>query len=175
MSNRAENYADAFFAIASAEGQLATVERELSSVAQAVASNDVLRTSLADPAYPAAQRQQVIEQLLDGKASTTTTALVSMLVAAGRIGDLSEIASALVGRSAASRNKVVAEVRSAVALSADQTARLAAALTQATGKDVEVSVVIDPSVLGGIVTQIGDTVIDGSVRHRLDKMREALA
>ena len=175
MSNRTQYYAEAFFTIATAEGNLATVEAELSTVAQAVASNDALRTSLSDPAYPAAQRQQVVEELLGGKVSSTTTALVSMLVAAGRIGDLQEIVSALVGRSAAGRNKVVAEVRSAVPLTGDQSARLSAALTKATGKDVEVKVVIDPSVLGGIVTQIGDTVIDGSVRHRLDKMREALA
>jgi F-type H+-transporting ATPase subunit delta len=69
----------------------------------------------------------------------------------------------------------VAEVRSAVPLSADQTTRLAAALATATGKAVEIKVVIDPSVLGGLVTQIGDTVIDGSVRHRLNQVREAIA
>ncbi len=175
MSNRSQYYAEAFYAIASAEGALGTVEAELSSVAQAIATNDTLRSSLSDPAFPAAQRQQVVEELFGGKVSSTTTALVSMLVAAGRIGDLGDIVSSLVGRSAAGRNKVVAEVRSAVPLSADQSARLTDALTKATGKDVEVKVVIDPSVLGGIVTQIGDTVIDGSVRHRLDKMREALA
>jgi F-type H+-transporting ATPase subunit delta len=174
-SNRAQYYAEAFHAIASAEGDLATVEAELSAVSQAIAANDGLRTSLSDPAFPAAQRQQVIEDLFGGKVSATTTALVSMLVAGGRIGELADIVSALVGRSAAGRNKVVAEVRSAVPLTADQSARLGAALKTATGKDVEVKVVIDPSVLGGIVTQIGDTVIDGSVRHRLDKMREALA
>jgi F-type H+-transporting ATPase subunit delta len=101
--------------------------------------------------------------------------LVSLAVGAGRGADLPAIVRALVERSAASRNKAVAEVRSAVPLSTDQTTRLAAAIKSATGKDVEIKVVIDPSVLGGLVTQIGDTVIDGSVRHRLNQVREAIA
>ena len=50
--------------------------------------------------------------------------------------------------------------------------RLATALGRATGKDVEVKVIVDPTVLGGLVARIGDTVIDGSVRHRLEQMKE---
>jgi F-type H+-transporting ATPase subunit delta len=59
-------------------------------------------------------------------------------------------------------------------LSDDQRERLAAALSQATGKNIDVKVILDPSVLGGVVAQIGDTVIDGSVRHRLNQLREVL-
>ena len=72
--------------------------------------------------------------------------------------------------SAAEANKEVAEVRSAVALTDDQKVRLAEALGKATGKQVELKVVIDPSVLGGVVAQVGDTVIDGSVRSKLDQL-----
>ena len=74
---------------------------------------------------------------------------------------------------ASAGNRVVAEVRSAVDLDDDQKRRLAASLKQATGKDVDIVVVIDPSVMGGVVTQIGDTVIDGSIRARLSKLRES--
>jgi F-type H+-transporting ATPase subunit delta len=69
---------------------------------------------------------------------------------------------------------VVAEVRSAVPLDEDQRTRLAAALGRATGRAVDVKVVIDPEVLGGVVAQVGDTVIDGSVRARLDELRERI-
>ncbi len=65
-------------------------------------------------------------------------------------------------------------MRSAVPLNDDQRKRLAEALGNATGKQVEVKVVVDPSVLGGIVAQVGDTVIDGSVRSRLDQLKQAL-
>jgi F-type H+-transporting ATPase subunit delta len=69
--------------------------------------------------------------------------------------------------------KEVAEVRSAVELTADQQDRLAKALNAATGKQVTIKVIVDPSVLGGIVAQVGDTVIDGSVRSRLEQLRNA--
>jgi F-type H+-transporting ATPase subunit delta len=76
--------------------------------------------------------------------------------------------------SAAEANKEVAEVRSAIPLTDDQRKRLAEALGEATGKQVEVKVVIDPTVLGGAVATVGDTVIDGSVRTRLDRLKNAL-
>ena len=59
-------------------------------------------------------------------------------------------------------------------LDGDQEARLARALSQALGKRLEVKVIVDPSVMGGLVARVGDTVIDGSVRHRLDQLREVL-
>ena len=74
-------------------------------------------------------------------------------------------------QSAAANGREVAEVRSAVALSDDQKTRLATSLKAATGKDVDVKVILDPSVLGGVVTTIGDTVIDGSVRSRLAQVK----
>ena len=75
---------------------------------------------------------------------------------------------------AAEANKAVAEVRTAVALNQDQQDRLAKALGEATGRQVTLKVVIDPSVLGGVVAQVGDTVIDGSVRTKLERLRKAL-
>ncbi len=175
MSAVVQSYADAFYTVAAAEGQLATIEDELFQFGQALEANDQLRTALADPSVPASRRQQVVEDLLGRQASNATIGLVSLAVGAGHAADLPAIVRALVERSAASRNNAVAEVRSAVPLTADQTTRLAAAIRAATGKNVEIKVVIDPSVLGGIVTQIGDTVIDGSVRHRLNQVREAIA
>ena len=68
----------------------------------------------------------------------------------------------------------MAEVRSAIPLTDDQKSRLADALGKATGKLVEVKVIIDPSIQGGIVAQVGDTVIDGSVRHRLEQLKQSL-
>jgi F-type H+-transporting ATPase subunit delta len=167
-------YAEALFGVARAEGTLGDVEDELFRFSQTLQGNDDLRTALTDASIPAARRQQIVEDLLDGKASSTTVALVSMVVGTGRTRDLPGIISRLVQMSAAEANKEVAEVRSAVPLTDDQRTRLAKALGQATGKDVEVKVVVDPSVLGGIVAQVGDTVIDGSVRRRLDQLRNSL-
>ena len=68
-----------------------------------------------------------------------------------------------------------AEVRSAVPLDDEQRQRIAQALSRATRKQVEVKVIVDESVLGGIVATIGDTVIDGTVRHRLDQLKEQIS
>ena len=166
-------YAQALLNVAAAEGSSREFEAELSQVAKVVGSSEELRTALSDGNIPAGKRQQIVEELLGGKASRVTTSLVSMIVGAGRGADLSRIADRVVQLGAQQRGKVAAEVRSAVPLTDEQQARLAEALKTSTGKDVEVNVVIDPSVMGGLVTQIDDQIIDGSVRSRLGQLREA--
>jgi F-type H+-transporting ATPase subunit delta len=173
MSDRSNLYADAFFTLIQAEGNANEVTDELFRFSQTVEGSEELRQALTDPHIEVSRRQQSVEDLLGGRATPLTTSLVSMVVANGRVRELPEIVDRLLNRSAAAGEKVVAQVRSAVELSDDQKSRLAAALTQSTGQQVEVVVVVDPSVLGGIVTQIGDTVIDGSVRQRLSQLRES--
>ena len=170
---RALTYASALLDVARSEGVLNDVEEELFRFSRLLEGNDELRTTLTDAALPVSGRQQIVEDLLAGKATPLTTSLVSTVVANGRVRELPEIVERLLDINAATGEKVIAQVRSAVALSDDQKSRLAAALAESTGKQVEVVVEVDPSVLGGIVTQIGDTVIDGSVRQRLSQLRES--
>lgn len=167
------SYAEAIAAVAKAEGKSSVVENELYSVAAAIASSDELRTKLSDTSLPVALRLQVLEDLLGAKANPTTVSLVSLLVANGRVGDIDAIVSAAGVRSAEARGEAVAEVRSAVPLTDDQLSRLAAALKAKTNRDVAIRNIVDPSVVGGIVTQIGDTLFDGSVRTRLTQLRDA--
>jgi F-type H+-transporting ATPase subunit delta len=159
------------FAVAQAEGSLDEVEDELFRFARSLEGNEALRSVLTDDMVPASRRQAIVEDLLGDKASPVTTSLVSFVIGAGRGRDLTAIVDRLLQRAASSKQRTVAEVRSAVPLSADQQERLAAALANATGKDVALKVVVDPSVVGGIVAQVGDQVIDGSVRHRLDQLK----
>ena len=166
-----EAYATALFEIAQADGTLALVEDELFRVARAFESNEQLRNTLSDTTIPADRRQQVAEQLLGSKASNTTTQLVSLVVGSGQVRDLPAIVDSLVKRASAEKQQQVAEVRSAVALSDDQKSRLTAALTKVTGKPVNLKIVIDPSVLGGLVAVVGDEVIDDTVRTRLDQLK----
>lgn len=171
--NRITAYADAAFGIARAEGALAEVEDEMFRLGRVYESNEELRSTLTDPRLPAARRQQIVEDLLDGKATTATVAIVSMIVGAGRSADLPKIAQDLVQRSATERGEAVAEVRSAVPLTDEQLSRLAEALKARTNLDVTVKNIVDPTVMGGVITQIGDSVLDGSVRTRLNQLRDA--
>jgi len=173
-ATRVDAYASALFEVARAEGALDTVEEELFRVARTFEGSDDLRANLTDQAIPVELRQGVVEKLLGGRAAPVTTALVSFVVGAGRARDLPAIIDRLVERVAEERAEVVAEVRSAIALNDEQRGRLATALSEATKKKVSVKVIVDPSVLGGLVASIGDTVIDGSIRHRLDQLKETL-
>ena len=172
--NRIEGYARALFEIARAEGTLDEVEDELFRFARSYESSDALRNALTDEQIPAAKRQAIVEDLLGGKATSTTTQLVSMVIGSGRGRDLPAIVDKLVARASSAKNLEVAEVRTAVPLTVDQQSRLAAALTNATGKQLNLKVVVDPSVIGGIVATVGDTVIDGSVRTRIDQLKSRL-
>ena len=172
--DRTTAYAEALFAVAKAEGPLAEVSDELFRIAQVVRGNDELRDTLADPHIPTVTRLQIIEDILDGKATPATVSLVSMVTANGRIRDLPAIVDEFVATAAREASKEVAEVRSAIPLTDDQKSRLADALGKATGKQVEIKVIIDPSIKGGLVSQVGETVIDGSVRRRLDQLRNTL-
>jgi F-type H+-transporting ATPase subunit delta len=170
-----EGYARALFEVARAEGTLDEVEDELFRFARTYESSDTLREALTDEMVPAAMRQAVVEDLLGGgKATPTTMQLVSMVVGSGRGRDLPAIIDSLVQRASSAKNLEVAEVRSAVALTDDQQTRLKAALANATGKQVTLKVVVDPSILGGVVATVGDTVIDGSVRTRVDQLKSRL-
>jgi len=172
-SPRIDAYAAAIFAVAHAEDPLGEVEDELFRVARVIEGNDELMSTLSDPHIEPARRQQIVVDLLGGRAQPATVNLVGLVVGNGRARDLPAIVDAVIGLGAASREAAVAEVRSAIALTDEQTTRLAEALGQATGKNIEVKVVVDPSVQGGLVAQVGDTVIDGTTRRRLEQLRTA--
>jgi F-type H+-transporting ATPase subunit delta len=172
--SRIEGYARGLFEIARAEGTIDEVEDELFRFARLYESSDELRNSLTDESIPGATRQSIILDLLGGKATSTTVQLISMVIGSGRARDLPAIVDKLVARASAAKNLEVAEVRTAVALTPDQETRLAAALANATGKEVNLKVIVDPSVLGGVVATVGDTVIDGSVRTRIEQLKSRL-
>ena len=171
---RVRGYAAAIFEMARGEGVMDRVEGELFRVARALEGSDELKEALSDQRLPLARKQAVIDDLLSARAHQLTTAFVSFAVGLGRAGDLAAIADELTARSAAARGQAVAEVRSAIPLDDAAVDRLARGLAARIGNQVEVRVVLDESILGGLVATVGDTVIDGSLRRRLLRLREAV-
>ena len=169
-----DGYARGLFEVARAEGTLDEVEDELFRFARSYESSEELRSTLSDDQIPPGKRQAIVEDLLGGRATPTTTQLVSMVVGSGRSRDLPAIIDRMVQRAASSKDREVAEVRSPVELTPDQQDRLKAALANATGKNVNLKVIVDPSVIGGLVATVGDTVIDGTVRTHLDQLKSRL-
>jgi len=172
--DRVSGYAAGLLELARAEGVATRVSDELYRIARALETSSDLRLTLGDPRLPLERKQGIAADLLGGRVLPLTLNLVNLVVAGGRSRDLPAIADELAARAAAERDRAIAEVRTAFELDEETVQRLAAALSRATGKQVEVKTVIDPSLLGGVVARVGDTVIDGSLRHRLEGLRQAL-
>jgi F-type H+-transporting ATPase subunit delta len=171
---RVKGYAEAILAVAEAEGDLENVEDELFRFGRIVESRPDLREALTDPALPADRKTAVVDDLLEGKASKNTVALLNFLLQQGRARELPRIIQALSDLAAERRRTAIAEVRTAVPLDEFRRARLQEALSKATGRNVELRVLVDASVMGGVVARIGDQVFDGTVRRKLEVAREQL-
>ena len=165
-------YAEALFRVVQAEGELDRVEDELYRFGKVLESNNDLKQALSDKSIDRAQRIKLLDDLLADKVSPHTLGLLSFVVEQGRGRQLPQILEELSNIAAEARQSVVAEVRSAVPLDDSQTKQLEKALSEATRKNVTVKTLVDPSVLGGVVAKIGDTVIDGSIRRRLEQLKE---
>lgn len=172
QAGRVDGYAAALLDIAKAESGDVDLVDEMHAAAKALSGNAELIEALKDPRVPGERKQGIVNDLLDAHASPVTVAAMNFVVSAGQAKSLSDIASRLAEMSADAEGEVVAEVRAPMELSESQVERLQAALSGATNKKVQVKVVVDPSVVGGLVAKVGDTVLDGSIQGRFGELRE---
>jgi F-type H+-transporting ATPase subunit delta len=175
MGDTVEGYATALFEVARAEDALDRVGDELFRFSRAVEQAPDLRSALTDPGSGDESKTAILRELLGDRAHPVTQRLLDLVVESGHVRELTRIVDEFVAKASAAGQASVAEVRVATPISEDQRWRLAEALSRAKGRPVDVKVIVDPSVLGGVVTTIGDEVIDGSVRRRLEQLRASLA
>ena len=171
-SDRLAGYASALMDIARAEGDVDAFVDEFYSAAMTISGTPELRETLTDARIPVGRKQGIVEDLLGPLVDNVVVASINFVIAVGETRSLEEIASRVAQLVAEHEGSVVAEVQSAVALDAGQVARLEAALSKATGKRVQAKVVTDPTLMGGLVAKIGDTIFDGSVKSRFADVRE---
>jgi F-type H+-transporting ATPase subunit delta len=178
-NDRVEGYATAVLEkIREADNRdraLAEIEDELFRFVRIVGGSERLSEALSTRAVEGLARPALVRDLLDGKADAATVRLAAYAAVVGRPGDYLQLLDKLVDRVAAETQRRVAEVRAAAELTEAQQDRLRQALSRIVGQSVEVRVVVDSSVLGGFVATIGDTVIDGSARRRLELLKDRLA
>jgi len=162
-------------AAADETGHLDDVEDELFRFSRVVSGSPELRAALTSLQAPASAKRELLDTLLGGKVTASSLRLIAAAVVHPRGRNL-ELRLADYARLVAEwRERLIAVVRVAVPLGADDRERLAAALTAAFGRGVHLDVLIDPDVLGGISVRIGDEFIDGSVASRLAALRRQLA
>lgn len=151
-------------------GTLDETEDELFRFARLVESDPELRNAFSDRSMPLSARQDLVSDLLSGRAGQATVALARRAVVA-RERTFAHTIEGYVDLAAAQRNRVVATVRVARPLDPGQRTRLQAALARQVGRDLVVQEVIDPDVLGGVRVELGDEVVEGTVAGRLDEAR----
>ena len=168
----ARRYAQAYFDLAEAAGGIDTWGRELSRVAEALSDPDVAR-ALDNPRLRSAQRAQLAAALLEGSRKEAGN-LVRLMLERGRIAVLPAVVTHYQRLADRASGVTRAEVISAVAVDEATATRIRQTLSDRIGGAVETTVSQDPDILGGLVIRIGDRVIDGSVRTRLQQLRTAL-
>jgi F-type H+-transporting ATPase subunit delta len=171
----ARRYAKALLLIGKEDGQAETYREELSSFAALVGSERALEQAISNPLYNASDRRKVLDAILGRLSlSKVMSSFLMLLFDKGRIGFLDKIDEFY--RKLADELKGVARASlvSAAALSSDTVEKIRAALSRKTGQDVILEVEQDPALIGGLVTRIGDLVLDGSIKTQLLNMRETL-
>lgn len=174
VRDRISGYAERLLGELADSVEIDTVEDELFAVARALDSHPELRRVIDDPAAELPGRLGIVDDLFGGRVGPTTLRLVRYVLRAGHVRDLVGTYEWLVELAALERGRRLAEVRVAVDLDDAERSRLAAALGRLVDRPVEVRVVLDPSVIGGMLVTVGDLVIDGTVRLRLERLRDLL-
>ncbi len=163
------------FMAAEASGRIDTVEEELFRFARAIDANADLQMALTNPATAGTAKAGIVHSLLDAQAAPETTAVLAHVAESLRGRRIQTAVNRLSELAAARRGRVVADVTSAIELSASQEERLAGALARIHGRSVELNVNVDPDVIGGIEVRIGDEVIDGTAASKLEQARRRLS
>lgn len=153
------------------DGQLEDTEDGLFRFARLVESNSGLRNALGDRAVDRSGREELVGQLLDGRATPATVVLAKRAVAA-RERSYSHSLESYINLAAAQKNRVIATVRVARPLTDDQLQRLRAGLSRQVGRDVALQVILEPHLLGGVRVELGTEVIEGTVSGRLAEARK---
>jgi F-type H+-transporting ATPase subunit delta len=144
----------------------------LTALGNAMDESDDFRALMLDPAVPSGVRREVLVALADQHgASEHLKNFLQILVKNKRTGSIASIATVFHEEREAAAGIVPAEITTAVALTEDMTTRVRAALERATGKKIRLTSTIDPALLGGAVTRLGSTVLDGSLRSQLQQLR----
>ena len=175
LRTSANRYAKALFDVALEEkADLAQVDRDLDAVVAMLQASPELAAA-SNRGLTDLARKSLIEAVSKAMSLTTpVTKLLVLLAQDRKLNYVPDLAAAYRERLLAHQNIVRAEVTSAAAMSPEKTKALEDSLSKMTGKKVELSLSVDPELLGGVVAKIGSTVYDGSVKTQLQRMRQEL-
>jgi F-type H+-transporting ATPase subunit delta len=171
----ARRYATALADVVLKSGESESVKRELAAFEQMMAANVGLSSAFGNPAIAHAGKEKVLEELIKrAKPLRTTANFLRILLRNSRLTQLAEINDRFTAVLDERSGIVSAQITSARELPKDERSAFEKNLAALTGKKVNIDYAIDPSLIGGAVTRIGSTVYDGSVKTKLENLREQL-
>ena len=167
-------YAEALFQVARAEERVDRVEEELTQLSRSLESNAELKEFLSNPQLASTGKKSALFQIFGQSLSPITLNWVNMVIDQERQRRLPVIIESFFALAREAREKVTADVITAVALPEALAERLQKELSRATKKQVFLKPLIDESILGGVIVRIENKVIDGSIRHRLEEIKREM-
>jgi F-type H+-transporting ATPase subunit delta len=169
----ARRYAEAAFQVAQRDDTVESWRSELDG-AGAIASDEEVGRMLANPAAPLESRLDMARSIFGTVVSQPVLNMIGLMIRRGRIHQLPTVAAEFRRLDNARQGITLATATSAAPLSPEDVRALTARMEQFTGGRVELDLQVDPSLLGGLVVRVGDRLIDGSVRGRLERLRNQL-
>ena len=167
-------YSRALFEAALEEGRLEKVASELAALAQAVEDVPQLRALLRNPQIDPQEKAELLDELTVG-ADELVRNFVRLIAEKGRAGELVAMNAELQALVAREQNRLAVELTTAHELSEEDARSIVETIERAAGRTVEATRSVDPGLIGGIVLQVGSFRADGSVRGRLERLRQELA
>jgi len=175
MSALGRRYAKALLDLAREQGEMETVLRDVGSLSDAWKASAELRDIVRNPVIPRPALKAAVDALMEKLGcSKLVRNTVNLLADRGRLGQLDDVLQALDELAEAETGRVRVEVISAKPLADEYYARLTDKLKRVTDRKVVLVKKEDPSLIGGVVTRVGDQVFDGSISNRLSELRETL-
>ncbi len=169
----ARRYAEAAFEVALRDDTVDAWRSELDAAA-AIVADDTVGRMLANPAVPLETRSAMAEEIFGKALGRPALNLIGLMLRRGRIHELPRLAGEFRRLDNIRQGITLATATSAAPLTPDEINALTKRMEQFTGGRVELDVKVDPSLLGGLVVRVGDRLIDGSVRGRLERLRNQL-
>jgi F-type H+-transporting ATPase subunit delta len=173
-SRVAERYAKSLLEMATEDNIVAEVEEDFRTVREAINGSRDLQNLLATPIIDDHRKESILAEIFSSRVSPLVGRFIALMARKGRASQLRDIVEAFEDLLDRMRAITPAEITTAVALDEEQRARLEAHLMTMSGGTIRTEYRIDPALIGGFRARFQDRMVDASVRHQLDRLRESL-
>jgi F-type H+-transporting ATPase subunit delta len=174
MEELAQVYARSLFEVAMEQGKLDELREQLGQFAEALANNRELRIFFFSPYFSTQEQQQALAGLFVG-ADEQFVNFLKLLIENHRMPVIFRLRKAFEQMWEQENRLLPVEITSAIELDEGTTGSVAARIGESTGRRVTLTTRVDPSIIGGIVVRVGNSILDASIRNRLEQLRRQVA